>query len=397
MTTVPTTDVPTGRDLPVLDSLRAVGAVAVMTTHCAFNAGAYTSDGWFGVFLARMDFGVAIFFVLSGFLLSRAWLASAASGGPRPALGRYYLKRAARVLPAFWVVALVALLLVPGNDDRSAAGWVRALTLTDIYTDSALAHGLTQTWSLATELSFYALLPAMMWLLLGPRSRSPRPARIAIGLAAGLTLAVAWLATSHRMPFATSHANEWLPAYLGWFGAGIALAGLDAGPSTPAVRRVRAAAVSLARQPGVCWALALGVLLIASTPLAGPTALVPSSEAEAVTKNLLYLVAATLIVVTGVWTTPGRYRSALSHPAARRLGRISYSFFLVHVAVLALVMGVTGFELFQGRMLEIWLLTFALSWAASEVLYRWVEEPVQRLVRSRPAAARSTPSTASTR
>ncbi len=63
---------------PHLDSLRAVGALAVLTTHAAFWGGEYTDNGTAGRFLARLDVGVALFFVLSGFLLSRAWLQAAA-------------------------------------------------------------------------------------------------------------------------------------------------------------------------------------------------------------------------------------------------------------------------------------------------------------------------------
>ena len=67
-------------EFPVLDTLRAVGALAVLTTHAAFWSGDYTQHGVWGTLLARLDVGVAIFFVLSGFLLVAAL--------PRPGRGR---------------------------------------------------------------------------------------------------------------------------------------------------------------------------------------------------------------------------------------------------------------------------------------------------------------------
>lgn len=373
----------TPHTFPVLDTLRAVGALAVMTTHCAFQAGAYSGHGWLGVLLARLDFGVAIFFVLSGFLLSRSWFHAAHTGAPRPSLGTYYLKRAARVMPAFWVVAVLALTLMPDNADRGVGGWVLTLTLTDIYTTTPLAHGLTQAWSLATEVAFYLALPAIMWVILRPRRRGIDDRVVAATLLVFLIVSACWLAGSRSFGLPTTHTTEWLPGYLGWFGAGIALAWIfEARDRVGPVAAVRRRVVALAQHPGVCWTIAGSLLLIACTPLAGPTALVPATDAAAVTKNLLYLGAAALIVITGVWTNPrGAYAAVLSHRALRRFGLISYSFFLVHVALISAVIAVMDYDLFAGNFVQIWVLTFLSSWVASELLYRFVEEPSQRLVR----------------
>ena len=56
------------RVVPALDGLRAVAAGAVLLTHVAFRTG-QTQAGAGGAVLARLDVGVAVFFVLSGFLL----------------------------------------------------------------------------------------------------------------------------------------------------------------------------------------------------------------------------------------------------------------------------------------------------------------------------------------
>ena len=58
------------RTFPALNAVRAAGAIMVLLTHAAFNTGRI-NDGWVGAMLARFDFGVTLFFVLSGFLLSR--------------------------------------------------------------------------------------------------------------------------------------------------------------------------------------------------------------------------------------------------------------------------------------------------------------------------------------
>ena len=96
-------DKTTAVDFPALDVLRLVGALAVLTTHVAFQTGEYFRHGVLGTLLARMDIGVAIFFVLSGFLLSRPWWASAESGTAPPEVGRYALKRVLRIWPVYVV------------------------------------------------------------------------------------------------------------------------------------------------------------------------------------------------------------------------------------------------------------------------------------------------------
>ena len=58
------------RTFPTLNAVRAIGALMVVLTHAAFNTG-QINHGWIGAVLARLDFGVTLFFVLSGFLLSR--------------------------------------------------------------------------------------------------------------------------------------------------------------------------------------------------------------------------------------------------------------------------------------------------------------------------------------
>ena len=115
--------------------------------------------------LARLDFGVAIFFVLSGFLLSRPTFISLASRRAAPGRLHYFWKRALRILPLYWLVVTVALLFDPANQGLGAEVWVRQFTLTQLYFPGLLPQSLTQMWSLCTEVAFYLLLPVICWLL----------------------------------------------------------------------------------------------------------------------------------------------------------------------------------------------------------------------------------------
>ena len=179
--------------LPALDSMRAVAAVAVVATHTSFWSGAYAGPR-FGASLARLDIGVAIFFVLSGFLLSRPWFQRHARGAAPPSTGRYLWKRALRIMPVYVLAAAAALLLLPGNSGATPALWIKTLTLTNIYVDARLPDGLTQMWSLATEVAFYLALPLVMWVALS-RRRDGRPSRSRLGtvLAVLVVLNGVWL------------------------------------------------------------------------------------------------------------------------------------------------------------------------------------------------------------
>ncbi len=398
MTAVAATPPDSGH-LPALDTLRAVGALAVLVTHVGFRAGTYESAGLFGHLVARMDVGVAVFFVLSGFLLSRAWFLRARDGLPPPSTLGYLRNRFWRIYPVYAVVAVLVLVVLPSNRELGPGGWFSTMLMADIYVAEELPEGFTQTWSLATEVAFYLVLPLLMRLAVG---RGTQPRRVLAVLAALVAVNVAWLLQlSAVAPFKSPLVNQWLPSYLVWFVVGIFVALAATTPA--AVPRSSAALRSLAASPGSCWLGALGLLLVASTPLAGPLLLEPATESEAVTKNLLYAAIGLLVLLPGALPQPGsRYIAFMSHRWSRHLGRISYSVFLVHMLVLDLVMLATGFPLFGGNFLVILLLTLSFSLVASDLLYRFVEVPALRRKRSsrtdpgRPQASTTAAETPST-
>jgi peptidoglycan/LPS O-acetylase OafA/YrhL len=378
----------------VLDTLRAVGAFAVLTTHVFFWSGDYTRHGALGTVLARLDVGVAIFFVLSGFLLARPYLAAAATGREFPSTGRYLWKRFLRITPVYLVTVVVALALIASNRDRGPVDWLVTTLMSNTFVDPSLPAGLTQMWSLAVEVTFYLTLPLLMVVAVGRRPVL-RTGRVLAVLAGMVAVAVWWhLAGAADVDrVASGVPQQWLPAYLTWFAVGIGLALVHTQLERGRWRRVSRAVRALGALPGTCWALAVGLLVISATPIAGPTLLAAPTSGESLVKNVVYAAIGGLLVLTGVFAdTHGRYARAFGAPVARRLGWISYSLFCLHLPVLHLVMWVTGWPLFEGRGIEIWLLTAALSVVVADLAYRLVERPALRLKRLRtgPAAAAST-------
>lgn len=375
-----------GPDFAALDALRAVGALCVLTTHVAFWSGDYTGNGFWGTLLARLDVGVALFFVLSGFLLARPWLAATADRRPTPATPDYLWKRFLRIAPLYVVTAALALAFVRSNADLSWGDRIATLLMLDTFRSPLLPGGLTHMWSLAVEVTFYLALPALMVALLGRRrvraARGLRPARVLVGIAA-LVVVTAWWhldGAARVSPHTDGAPLQWLPAYLSWFALGLLLALAHVLHERGAWERLTAPLVALGRQPGSCWALVAGLLLVAATPVAGPSMLDAPTPGQSLTKSLLYAVVGLLVVVTGVFADPAsRYARGLSHPAARRLGWISFGIFCLHLPLLHLVMWATPWELFEGHGVPLWLLTLALSLVAAEVSYRLVERPAMRL------------------
>jgi peptidoglycan/LPS O-acetylase OafA/YrhL len=132
--------------------------------------------------------------------------------------------------------------------------------------------------------------------------------------------------------------------------------------------------------PGACWVAVAGLMLAAATPVAGPTQLFVATPAESLTKHLTYAVIGGLIVVTGIFAAPrSPYANVMGHPVLRHLGHISFSTFCLHLPVLYFVFEWGGYQLFRGQSLEIWIVTVTISLAISEVAYRLVERPGQRL------------------
>jgi peptidoglycan/LPS O-acetylase OafA/YrhL len=369
---------------PALDSLRAVAAIAVLATHAAFWSGAYARPVW-GTPLARLDVGVAVFFVLSGFLLSRPWIARHRAGLPPPSTLHYLWKRALRLVPVYVVTVVAALTLLPGNRGALAVEWVTTLLLGDIYVDDELPDGLTQMWSLSTEVAFYVVLPGLMWLALARVRRRERD-RLWLVTAGMALVSVVWLMDlSVRWDGGGTMIRLWLPSYLVWFAVGIVLASCDVrsrdgGGGDRLTDRLTAVLREMGRSPGLCWLAAGALLVIASNPLAGPADLTPTTLGAALTKNLLYAAIAGLVILPGVFAPPdGRFVRVLSLPVLRHVGHLSYGIFCVHLILLELIADWREMPLFEGRGLELFALTLAASLVVSEVLHRLVERPALRL------------------
>ncbi|MCK0112245.1 acyltransferase [Ornithinimicrobium sp. F0845] len=357
-----------------LDGLRAVGALMVVITHVsAHTATSFTEP--FGGLLARFDAGVALFFVISGFLLYRPYAVARLTGAPVPDLRGYLWRRALRILPVLWLA--VAAVWVLFDHGTPTGVYLRHMLLIHIYWPDSWVLGLTQMWSLAVEGAFYVALPLLAWLLVRT-ARDPlsfvRRSLVALGLL--VVLSPVWVGVVTALGHAT--APQWLPAYLGWFAIGMALVTWQQARCLGILPTGRID--FLARHPGTLWLCALAVLVIASTPIAGSRGLEAAVPGEAAFKNLAYAVFALLMVLPCV----AALRDGEDAPAARALGGrvgrwfgdISYGIFAYHLLILELVGPVVGHENFTGGFWRLLVPTLVVTIPVAALSYRWIERPI---------------------
>ena len=154
----------TDRSIPSLDGLRAVSIGLVLWSHAAVGM----HFGSFAPSNAVGELGVQIFFVISGYLITKLLLKEYVRTS-RLRLGAFYLRRATRIMPAYFVyLAVVAGAIAMGWLQWPSDGrWWPALTYTsNVVPTNAWAVG--HSWSLSVEEQFYLTWPFAL-AKLGPK------------------------------------------------------------------------------------------------------------------------------------------------------------------------------------------------------------------------------------
>jgi peptidoglycan/LPS O-acetylase OafA/YrhL len=330
-----------------IDGLRALAILPVLFFHAGFP---FARGGYIGV---------DVFFVVSGFLITRLIQPRIQDGSF--SLLDFYERRARRLLPALTVVLLAtaiagAWLLVP-SAYRYFGGSLFATSLFGSnvffwleagYFDTASeGKPLLHTWSLAVEEQFYWIFPLLLMLVL--RQRRPRPMTWTLAALVGSLVASEWAAQR------AVHAAFYLTPFRAWeLALGVALA-LGAQGNAP----------GRASREALAW---LGIALIAG-----------SSVAYSWQTRFPGLHAAVPCLGTAlvIWTGSGhdtRLKQLLSFKPLVFVGLLSYSLYLWHWPVLAFA---RHFAIRELTLPERWYALVA-SGVLAVASWKFVETPTRR-------------------
>jgi peptidoglycan/LPS O-acetylase OafA/YrhL len=361
----PTAAAPTPPRVDALDGLRGLAAFGVVVLHVwMFSYGDlhHPPKTFLDLVAGELRLGVQLFFVLSGYLVFRPFAAAALDGRRAPRLARYALRRAARILPAYWVALAGCFLLLRhlGHPMQVGVGELPTFLLfAQNQFDTTIKHLDPPMWTLAIEVSFYVLAPFAGALALRLGARRGRQALMCIILVTAGLLFVA-LSAERRWPETLSTS---LPAHLVEFGAGMTVA------------------VLLHRRT-------LSRRTVAVCAVVGAALVVVNSTWHALTVGEQWLrsdvgdapgIAGLALLIAVVVARPARVR-ALSAGPARWLGTISYGMYLVHFPVIVGVR-MTGH---WPQTLEAQLgLVTAITVPLSVALWFGVERPAIRWARRR--------------
>ena len=377
---------------PCFDGLRAIAASAIVVFHVASTSGATTAAGY-GRYFARLDVGVAVFFVVSGFLLYRPFVS--AHLARRPAIGwrEFWWRRVLRIYPAYWVALTAAIVVFHSTNLHGVVDYVRHYALVQIYRPHFGVDGIIQTWTLAVEVSFYAALPLYAGLMGRFTARMPRGNALVVELAGGFTLYVIGLGTRALLLWlrgASVPATRWLPAQVDLFALGMVLAVLSAaGDEAFAADVLLRPFRWLGTHPVVSWALG-GLAFVAVCNIGLPITFANGTSAQEMARQVLYGLTALLLVVPAVFGAQdrGAVRRLLRSRPVVAVGVVSYGVFLWHFDwVKQLVdFGVLR-NVHELRFLTLLALTALLTMATATVSWFAVERPALSLKRRPPTGA----------
>lgn len=389
---------PSTRDARIrgLDGLRAMAASMIFFAHAWGHAGhpdtAITIPLLGKTPLAPIvtfgTQGVAMFFVLSGFLLSLPFW-QALNDGSHVELGAFFRRRFLRIYPAYLVVVLflAAFYDVAHPPLQRLVQAVAHLLLVHNFAEATIYNVSAPLWSVATEFQLYLILPVVMLGLRSGLHRGHRMSTVVLVLVmiAGLAGSAFWLISNELLTHLNVDPRLVQPygrvmlssPILGMtqFASGIAIGSMYTRHKS---RRPDG------RAPGSAWLEIAGYLVFPLAILGTPAALSPLSDFSPIGWPIVPTLFALLVLLVSLSRSRFGVAAVLELPPVRTLGMISYSFYLWHDFVLwtvfnhAPIAQISTNNAVRGGLA--FLITFGVAWLSYQLLERRFGRLVARLL-----------------
>jgi peptidoglycan/LPS O-acetylase OafA/YrhL len=374
---------------PGFDGLRAIAALLVLVVHVSFMT-TLTLRSRLGPYAARAEIGVAVFFLISGFLLYRPFvarhfaLADRGGGRDRTDAGGFLIRRVLRIVPLYWLVFVISLIVIT---DRmivdNVGGLLECLLFVQGYHASWVLQGLTQSWTLDVEFAFYLFVPLYAWLF-GRRVRAPRVQLLwELTGVAGLYVAgtlVHWRMIGHTTGW-TDGWSVWLPVWWDLFAMGMFLAVVSAWYGRQG-RHPRWSRLPFSGT--VCWLLAAACYWVAANKIGLPLLplYTPSTRTD-LGKHLFYGLFGFFLLLPAVFGPQrrGLVRRFLASRVMTFLGSVSYGVYLWHQTVIDVVMYRGQYKMGQVSFLPLFGSVALITILLATMTHYLVERPCQELAR----------------
>jgi peptidoglycan/LPS O-acetylase OafA/YrhL len=174
MATEPSSPAPELTRIPSLDGLRALSIFLVVALHTLqrYNIGHHVALGWYALFNGQ--YGVSIFFVISGYLITSLLLQEQRKRGSISLRG-FYLRRAFRILPPlYFYIGIVVLLGIAGRIAVTRSDVLSSLFFFHNFAQHSTTWALEHLWSISVEEQFYLVWPFILVACIARRGLAGR-------------------------------------------------------------------------------------------------------------------------------------------------------------------------------------------------------------------------------
>jgi len=378
--------------VPAMDGFRGLAVLWIVVLHCwgALGERMPLDGGPLRHFVASGYFGLDLLFIVSAFVLFLPAVYDGSVGDRRA----YARRRAARIVPGFWVAAILTFVvaLALGRVEGGVGAWLSHATFLHQYAHNVadVGFGLNRAmWTMSVEVVFYFLLPFVA-------SRYNRHPFAGLGLA--IVGAELWhLGTLHLPAILQWAGISWggaedaqyrmayvFPSYVAHFAVGMTAAWLFVRLRDLGDRRLSPQLVSAVGTAALIGFLAL-VFIRGRQRLHGE--LGPFDPRVRTLDRTLLLGIVVLAAALGA----ARLQGVLCNRATRGLGTVSYGIYLSHMVLIVLLIPVLGLQKGTTSNTDLILLVAAvvpLSILIGIVSYRFLETPFRRLARRKGTEAK---------